>query len=37
MNTPKTIFIDIDGTICTEERTFERSLAKPRYQEQKKK
>ncbi len=29
MNTPKTIFIDIDGTICTEERTFERSLAKP--------
>ena len=25
----KTIFIDIDGTICSEERTFERSLAKP--------
>ncbi len=25
----KTIFVDIDGTICTEEMTFERSLAKP--------
>ena len=25
----KTIAIDIDGTICTEERVFERSLAKP--------
>ncbi len=25
----KTIFIDIDGTICTEEKTFERPLAKP--------
>jgi uncharacterized HAD superfamily protein len=25
----KVIFIDIDGTICTEERTFERPLAKP--------
>lgn len=25
----KTIAIDIDGTICTEERTFERPLAKP--------
>ena len=25
----KTILIDIDGTICTEERTFERPLAKP--------
>lgn len=25
----KTIAIDIDGTICTEERTFERSLALP--------
>jgi hypothetical protein len=23
------IIIDLDGTICTEERTFERSLAKP--------
>ena len=25
----KTIAIDIDGTICTEERTFDRSLATP--------
>ena len=25
----KTIVIDIDGTICTEEKTFERPLAKP--------
>jgi uncharacterized HAD superfamily protein len=25
----KTVAIDIDGTICTEERTFERPLAKP--------
>ena len=25
----KTVAVDIDGTICTEERTFERSLAKP--------
>jgi len=25
----KTIAIDIDGTICTEERAFERALAKP--------
>lgn len=25
----KVIFIDIDGTICTEEKTFERPLAKP--------
>jgi uncharacterized HAD superfamily protein len=25
----KVLAIDIDGTICTEERTFERSLAKP--------
>jgi len=24
-----TIFVDLDGTICTEERTFERPLAKP--------
>jgi uncharacterized HAD superfamily protein len=23
------IVVDLDGTICTEERTFERSLAKP--------
>ncbi len=25
----KVIFIDVDGTICTEEKTFERPLAKP--------
>ena len=25
----KVIAVDIDGTICTEERTFERTLAKP--------
>ena len=25
----KTIFVDLDGTICTEEKTFSRSLAKP--------
>ena len=25
----KTLAVDIDGTICTEERTFERPLAKP--------
>lgn len=25
----RTVAVDIDGTICTEERTFERSLAKP--------
>ena len=25
----KTIMVDIDGTICTEERTFERPLATP--------
>jgi len=25
----KVIFLDLDGTICTEEKTFERSLAKP--------
>ncbi len=25
----KVIFIDIDGTVCTEEKTFERPLAKP--------
>ena len=24
-----TIFVDLDGVICTEERTFERPLAKP--------
>lgn len=29
MSSRKTIFIDIDGTICTEERTFERPLAQP--------
>ncbi len=26
---PKTIMVDIDGTLCTEERAFERSLATP--------
>ena len=25
---PKTIFVDLDGVICTEERTFERALAR---------
>lgn len=29
MTRPKTIMIDLDGTICTEERTFERPLAEP--------
>lgn len=29
MSTAKTIFVDLDGTLCTEERTFERSLAIP--------
>lgn len=29
MRISKVIFIDIDGTICTEEKTFERPLAKP--------
>ena len=29
MSQPKTIMIDLDGVICTEERTFERPLAKP--------
>ncbi len=29
MTRPKTIMIDLDGVICTEERTFERPLAKP--------
>jgi phosphoglycolate phosphatase-like HAD superfamily hydrolase len=27
MTRPKTIMVDLDGTICTEERTFERPLA----------
>lgn len=26
---PRTIMVDIDGVICTEERTFERPLAQP--------
>ncbi len=26
---PKTIMVDLDGVICTEERTFERPLAQP--------
>ena len=29
MSTPKTIFVDMDGTLCTEEKTFERPLATP--------
>lgn len=29
MARPKTIMIDLDGVICTEERTFDRPLAKP--------
>lgn len=29
MGRGKTIMIDLDGVICTEERTFERPLAKP--------
>ena len=29
MSQPKTIMIDLDGVICTEERTFERPLANP--------
>ncbi len=29
MARPKTIMIDLDGVISTEERTFERALAKP--------
>jgi hydroxymethylpyrimidine pyrophosphatase-like HAD family hydrolase len=27
MSTHKVIFVDMDGTLCTEERTFERPLA----------
>jgi hypothetical protein len=27
--TYRTIFVDLDGTVCTEEKTFERSLATP--------
>ena len=29
MSRPKTIMIDLDGVLCTEERTFERPLAEP--------
>lgn len=29
MGRPKTIMVDLDGVICTEERTFERPLAEP--------
>ena len=29
MSTPKIIFVDLDGTLCTEEKTFERPLATP--------
>ncbi|MGD0511394.1 MAG: HAD hydrolase family protein, partial [Candidatus Micrarchaeaceae archaeon] len=27
--TKKVVFVDLDGTLCTEEKTFERSLATP--------
>lgn len=30
MNRKKTIVIDMDGTICSEEKTFEKSLASPK-------
>jgi len=29
MKAPLTIMVDLDGVICTEERTFERALAQP--------
>ena len=29
MNSKKVVFVDLDGTLCSEEKTFERSLAKP--------
>jgi uncharacterized HAD superfamily protein len=29
MSTKKVIFVDFDGTLCTEEKTFERPLAAP--------
>lgn len=29
MNRPKTIMVDLDGVLCTEEKTFERPLAGP--------
>ena len=29
MSRPKTIMVDLDGVLCTEERTFERPLAEP--------
>ena len=29
MSRPKTILVDLDGVICTEERAFERPLAEP--------
>ena len=29
MSRPKTIMVDLDGVLCTEERTFERALAQP--------
>jgi hypothetical protein len=29
MKRPRTIMVDLDGVICSEERTFERALAKP--------
>lgn len=29
MSIKKVVFVDLDGTLCTEEKTFERSLATP--------
>lgn len=29
MSTSKVVFVDLDGTLCTEEKTFERPLATP--------
>ncbi|MFO0838873.1 MAG: hypothetical protein U1D55_10125 [Phycisphaerae bacterium] len=29
MKSPMTVMIDLDGVVCSEERTFERALAKP--------
>jgi ribonucleotide monophosphatase NagD (HAD superfamily) len=29
MSTKKVVFVDLDGTLCTEEKTFERPLATP--------
>jgi len=29
VSSKKTVFVDLDGTLCSEEKTFERSLARP--------